>query len=547
MLPVEWRWVILWSIVVVALSCVPYLVAMQAAPVDWHFAGILVNPLDGHSYLAKIEQGVMNQWLFHLTYTPEPHEGAFIYTFYLALGHVARVTGLSNVVVFHLARVATGFLLLLTAFHFIGRVTPHQAERRLAFVFILSASGLGWLGAVFSAFPIDLWVPEAFTPYSLYTNPHFPLAMTLMLVIFLEVVWPDHLQPDAVNSHPHLVTGTINLKAIFLIGLAAFALAIVLPFALLTVWAVLVAFLVWQLFLPRGRPEVHSLKSRLPWTQIWPTLSAIFFPMPVILYQYWLSTTHPILAGWSAQNITAAPSGVNFILGYGFIGVLAVAGIVWIIWRGGSTATKGERFVIIWAVTTVVLVYFPFNLQRRLITGLHLPLCILGAIGLVRWSSLYVKSVIYRRLMMIVVVTIGALGTLFVWSLPLIAVWQSPAASPVTALLFIRDDERLALNWLSDQVEPDSVILASPRVGMFVPAQTGARAFYGHPLETIEAKEKREQVEAFYHGTLETTSPSSDYIIYGPSEQALGRPEILSELPVVYSTGEVFIYRAVKP
>jgi hypothetical protein len=94
------------------------------------------------------------------------------------------------IVVFHLARLMAGLILLLTAFRFVALVTPHPHERRLAFVLLFSASGLGWLGAIFDAFPIDLWVPEAFVPYSLYANPHFPLAMALMLVILQLVAWP---------------------------------------------------------------------------------------------------------------------------------------------------------------------------------------------------------------------------------------------------------------------------------------------------------------------------------------------------------------------
>jgi hypothetical protein len=38
-------------------------------------------------------------------------------------------------------------------------------------------------------------------------------------------------------------------------------------------------------------------------------------------------------------------------------------------------------------------------------------------------------------------------------------------------------------------------------------------------------------------------SPRPDFIIYGPSEQALGRPEQLFDYPVVYSTTNLTIYR----
>ena len=115
-------------------------------PDGWDFAGILVNPLDGHSYLAKMRQGYQGHWRFHLTYTPEPHEGAFIFTFYLALGRLAALTRLTLILVFHLARLAAGFFLLQTAIQFIAEMTPKAKEQRLAFGLMISASGLGWFG-----------------------------------------------------------------------------------------------------------------------------------------------------------------------------------------------------------------------------------------------------------------------------------------------------------------------------------------------------------------------------------------------------------------
>jgi hypothetical protein len=77
---------------------------------------------------------------------------------------------------------------------------------------------------------------------------------------------------------------------------------------------------------------------------------------------------------------------------------------------------------------------------------------------------------------------------------------------------------------------------------MFVPGQTGARAYYGHPFETIEAEEKRKRIEAFYRGEIEQISPGADFIFYGPSEQALGQPSKLLEHPLVFSTDGVSIY-----
>ncbi len=517
----EWRWAIGWSLVILFLSCLPYLIAGQLAPPGWQFAGFLVNPLDGHSYIAKMRQGYEGNWLFHLTYTPEPHQGAFIFLFYLALGRLAALTHLPLIWIFHLARLAAGLLLAMAAFRFIAQVTPHPAERRLAFLLLLTASGFGWLGAILGTFPIDLWVPEAFGPYSLYANPHFPLGMALMLIIFLPVI-----QPAPPSPRP-------NLRSILRTGLAGLALALILPFALLTVWAVLAIFLLWLYLSRRG----------LPWQQIWLTLGVGLFSAPVIAYDYWVSVSNPILAGWSRQNVTPAPAVLDLLLGYGLVGLLALVGGWIIIRRGWLDAPPGEGLVLLWAVTTIGLVYMPLDLQRRLINGLHIPLTLLAAIGLKRWLDRTTLNQRRRRLIGNAVVTVGGLGTLFVWGLPLLGMMSPPSESATTALFFLRNEEVAALDWLNENSQADDIILASPRLGMFVPGQTGARAFYGHPFETIEAETKKAMTEAFYRGEIQTVSPRPTFIFYGPSEQALGQPERLATYPTVFSTNHVEIYK----
>lgn len=520
----EWRWAAAWSGVILLLSCIPYLIAGRLAPEGWQFAGIMVNPLDGHSYLAKMRQGYQGQWLFHLTYTPEPHQGAYIFLFYLALGHVAALAKLPLIWMFHLARLLAGLILLLVAYNFIARVTPDLKERRLVFGLLLTASGLGWLGAIMGAFPIDLWVPEAFVPYSLYTNPHFPLGMALMLLVFQGVGWPSQITSRKEGPTP-------SLTSLLYPGLTALLLAIILPFALLTVWAVLGVFLVW----------LYLTRRSLPWPQIWPTLGVVLLGAPVIAYDYWVSVSNPILAGWSAQNVTPAPAIWNLVLGYGLLGVLALVG-AYQIWQKGAAAPEGEGLVLVWAVTTLVLVYLPLDLQRRLINGLHIPLSLLAGLGLHRWLTGSSLRAGYRRLITTAVITIGALGTLFVWTVPLLGMLTPPDRAETTALFFLREEEKIGLNWLRENTRPTDIILASPRLGMFVPGQTGARTFYGHPFETIDAVFKKSMVEAFFQGEIETVSPPADYLIYGPSEQALGKPRRLPEYDLVFERDTVSIY-----
>ena len=183
----EWRWVIVISGLLVALTMAPYAwaLARNESATDWQFMGMLSNPKDGATYLAKMEQGRAGSWLFQLRHTPEKHEGAVFHMFYLFLGHAARVLGLSSLVTFHLARMVTSFFMYISLYQLGATIWVRQRPRRLFFVLAAVGSGLGWLVLFFDpdALAADLTIPEAFPLYASYTNPHFPMSIASLALI----------------------------------------------------------------------------------------------------------------------------------------------------------------------------------------------------------------------------------------------------------------------------------------------------------------------------------------------------------------------------
>jgi len=516
----EWRWALAWAAVILAVSCLPYLVVWIATPSGYQFGGILVNPLDGNSYLAKMRQGWAGSWQFHLTYTPEPHDGArIVYLFYLGLGHVARWTGLPLIVVYHAARVLGGLALLIAVYRFLIRLTNDCRERRLAFWLVGTAAGLGWLGAALGAFPIDLWVPEAFAFFSLLTNPHFPLALALMLIIITSMVWP--------------VCGVWRWLSP---GLAALALALVHPLTLAPVYATLALYL-----LLRGWFDRSWLLSGLT-----TAVGVALFSAPVLLYGYWIYVASPALAAWAAQNVTPAPSILNLALGYGLVGLLAIAGGVMV--ARGRGRDRGELALLAWSLGTLALVYVPFALQRRFLTGLGLPLAMLAALGLSR-CLLPRLSEGWARRAVALAVGFSALGNLFLLMVLTLGALSRPGQPELFARLYLSQDEVAAMRWLLAHAQ-DEVVLASPRTGMLLPGRAGVRVFVGHPFETIDAKTKEAQAEAFFRGEMSAGEWQAfreryriHYVFVGPAERALGGGDRLDELEPLFRQGEVTVYR----
>ena len=72
----EWHWIALVTVALAIASSLPYLIAWVATPEGAHFTGLIFNPQDGNSYIAKMRQGLAGSWTFRLPYTPEPHDGA---------------------------------------------------------------------------------------------------------------------------------------------------------------------------------------------------------------------------------------------------------------------------------------------------------------------------------------------------------------------------------------------------------------------------------------------------------------------------------------
>ncbi len=505
------------SLMIIVVSCLPYLLAWIVTPAGYQFTGILVNPLDGHSYLAKMRQGWEGAWLFHLSYTPEPHAGTAIFLFYLVLGHIARWTGLPLVAVYHAARILAGLALLWAIYTFIKRLTREQHMRRLLFLLASSSAGLGWLGVMIGLFPIDLWVPEAFAFFSTLANPHFPLAIALMLFLLQSVLWP--------------VSG---MRSWLLPGLAGMALAIVAPFALPILYVMFAAHLLLRAWSRRSRNPSMNDCTPLRGAFI-AALSATVTSLPWLVYDTLVYTTNPALVAWSRQNVTPTPAPADLLLGFGLLTPLAVVGI----WAAMRRGDHPVLMLAIWSAITLISIYAPIALQRRLLTGLGVALALLAGIGLSRLPR-YVSSL---------AVTFSWLGIGFQLFVFTAGAFGAAQGMEQPTALYISADEAAAMQWLLAHGE-GAVVLAAPRTGNVLPGQAGVRSFYGHPFETIDATAKAAQAEAFFRGEMSERTwrmlrerYAVRFVFVGPYEHQLGAHRLPGDLVPVFRQGDVTVYR----
>jgi hypothetical protein len=484
----------------ILLAAAPYLYAAAQSDAGWTFGGFLLNPIDGNSYLAKMQQGAAGAWLFRLPYTPEPGHGVLLFTPYLLLGRLAAGLQIPLLVAFHVTRLlAAAFLFWqLLLFLRVALLEPRQANA--AWIWAAIGSGLGWLAVASGDLTSDFWVAEAYPFLSAYANPHFPLSAGLMVWIFRQALQPS------------------GRWRIARLAAAGITLALASPFSIVLCGGILAGLTVWD--------ALEHRRLRLASVWVAPLVAA-----PLVLYEFFAAQGHPVLAGWNAQNLTAAPPVWDFLLSFSPALPLAVAGLA-AAWKQRQQA--GVRLLAVWLVLAVVLLYLPFNLQRRFLVGFYIPCVALALLGI----DILIRKARPRRLVLIVVVLFALPTNL------LILMGGFDAARRHSPEVYLSRDEQAGLDWITANTPPDALVLSSPAVGLLIPAHTGRQVVYGHPYETVPADANRALVEAYYASGGQDSAVLDlfevDFVLFGPREAALAtRP--LPECASLYQNATVRI------
>lgn len=476
----EWRWVIIFGGLLVALTLLPYAWAFSGAePSGTQFMGILYNPLDGATYLSKMRQGEAGEWLFRLVHTPEPHDGVFVQVFYLALGQLARLLDISTPVMFHITRVVTGFMMFIAIYHLGSTIWTRIRPRRLFFAMLAVGSGLGWLLMIvtrdFKNLSTDLSIPESIPLFSTFVNPHFPLSIALIALLastFIAVLRPGF------TAFPNLTNGGLAVALISLV------LALIQPQGWAPFGATLCVYI-----------AILSIRARqLPRRELAWALVAILPALPILIYDVIAVNTNWAMQLWNAQNQTPSPTLDKYLFGFGLLLLVAIPGI----WRGLRHFERdGDRLMLVWLVVNSLLLYAPFNLQRRLAIGLIIPIVYFGVRAL---EDYWFQRISPRW-------RDAALVTFFVFIVPSNALnYIVPLAGIINPALGLEGKLLLptgyaqAIDWLRRNGHAGEVVLATPAPSLWIPAYTDLRVVYGHPYETLHAEERFKAVIAWYRG-----------------------------------------------
>ena len=532
----EWRWVIFVSLVLMVIAFLPFLwVALRASnQAEWQFMGALHQHQDAAAYLSRIQQGSSGNLLVSFKHTPEPNQRLIMQIVYPLLGQFTRITvqALSPIVIFHVARVAASLFMFVALYQLGASIWTRVRTRRVFFLLASIGSGFGWLVATLSgqinALP-DLTTAHLYPYFSSLVNVHEPLAIACCAL--LASIMITHLRPGADNEPRLNNSGIIGVVLSVIV-------AFVYPEALLPMF---LAFIISLFVRWYRRRQIDGRSGR--WL-LW-----LFLPsVPVLAYTLLIIRINPFMQEWYRQQATSPPSIVMLVIGLGLPFLIALPGI----WRGiRRFEADGDRFMLLWLVAMLGLVYLSASGGLVFALGLMLPLAYFATRAIEDFWIEYVRGRQRFRLFA-TLLPIIALSHIYITFLPVLPLILEDAGRDGGMVL--EPEYRTAFDWLARETQAHEVILAAPEVGTWLPLWTGAKTVYGHLTETMNESAKHTQIMAWYRGqvgdceslldgqTFFQNRYDVDYVLYGPREQQVGTAPCLADLHYVATFGAVDIY-----
>ena len=508
----EWRLPLLMGLVLAVVTAVPYVYGYAVQPQGHAFMGFFYLGDDANTYLAKMRQGWEGAWSWQNRYTTESSPAAYLFMFWLLLGHLAALLHLPLIVAFHLARIAAAFALMAAAWAFITHFIDDPRARRFAFYFC--AIGLG-MGYVIQALghpvlfgnrtdTLDWRMPELTAFYSVLALPHFAWSGVFAgagVVLTLKAIQRGSLGLGILAGAAWLGQASIHPQMPILMG-GATAVALVLRPAS-----------------PRG----------------WLAAAVAFaIPAPYILYSYLAFVGNPEVQRWTFHSKNALPP-ESFSLFFAIAPqmLLALVGLPVALRR----RRREDLFLVAWLVLLAAILYLPNpagDLRRRFLDGIYLPLVVLAAMGLYESILPRLRSARARRLVPFSYVAFAAVGSAFLVLAPLAVATESQYS--------VSSAEFDGLNWLGNQ--PAGRVLSMPGVGLYIPAYSPDTVYVGHYDETFDYLNKTQTALQLLTGKADIIqfdeANKIRYVVW-TADLPAPPPTVLG--PPAYDTPKFKIYR----
>lgn len=600
--------VLAWSVAIMALTTIPYSLAERWAPTGKQFCGFIWGVDDGNVYLSWIRQAAEGRVLLANQYTIKDQSPHFLNLFLYVLGRVCGVTGITPLAAFHGARMACGVFCLVSIYLLAARMSDRRGVRAWALIFASLSSGLGWLvvlagqgGQILPglvAFPMDVadgWQaqPEAIIFSSLLLNPLFAFSLGVVALTILAAAGlceGQGLRSALGVGASLLLLGNVHGYDIFPLHFTLLAWLLCCAATGRCSWrraaqqygailAVSAASPVWGLYASHADPS-YAAKVNTPTLSPRPFDVALGYGLVLAL----AAAGTWVVARQAAASVSRLRTLAGVTCGLGVVGLVlqqmgapmgVLALCVWplpllavgllVICRDAAPGAWRALLPVLWAACGAAVLYLPVPFQRKMIEGLHIALCLLGAFAL----GALADRAASRGSRLSYPTRLGLAAGLVIAAMPSNVVFVTECLRHVRAdnrtllhvlapPVFLSRDELAAMQWLAGHTRLEDVVLSSSLTGSHIPAHAPCRVVVGHWAETLRFADYVNLVRDFYApqaSVIERRSVLSltgaTHVFWGPQErllQSLGGASPtdpstgLPELQVAYRNAGVSIF-----
>lgn len=457
-----WRWPAAATALFCLLTVPPIVIAALRTPEKTAFTGYVVIARDALVYQALLRAGWHGAWLFHPPYTSEHVRGILLYPWYLWPSHL--VGFVPGPWLYHLSRLVAGAGLLLAIYLLTAELFRPRLLRRWAFILATLGGGVGALlprdirvGAL-TTHATEMASPGSSVADLISMAPHLPLAMALMcgtMVVGLRL---------RRSSSWRLLLGGLS---------AVIGLQLIYPqLALLSV-----------LILATWSAIRHHRGS------VWFSIVGALVQLPYLAYLLWVGLNSP-----AALRVVRTSLDVGDP--FGFLVLSHLAATVLIVIALWTRRLRGDLLLpALWIAGMTIFMFAPGiggTLGRSFMAS-SIPFGLCATPGLLAMLR-RVRGLRWRRRVLALTLASSSFFGCFSLAQPywIAAFRLDPHAE------YENRDEAVLLARLAPRVSSADVVLTTYLDGLFIPAQTGARAYTGHPDMTIDAALKSSQALAFF-------------------------------------------------
>ncbi|HEY3305684.1 MAG TPA: hypothetical protein VGL70_19335 [Candidatus Binatia bacterium] len=511
-----------WIVFMVLAASLPYAVNYAATPEGFHYTWI-IPPYhqDSLAYMSWSQQAAQGSILFRVKYTAIAHEAFLFHPLFLVCGWLKALLSWDIGIIHWMIKGLGIVLFWLVYFRYADYLKLNLLQNVTAAVLVGTSSGFGWfyfqffgLGENSLNHPIDLWMPDANTFWSLLWNPLFAYSLTVLL---LSLYLLDR------------GTGEGRSGCLWLSGLAAGFLTLIHPYHVPLLFT-LAAWVAW--FRLRGRA---------------PGMLARYYgaALPFVAFVFLISRLHPIASQHSMSGSMPSAPLVAQALGFGLPFVLFLAGIV----VGRSDFVKKYLLPVSWVVLSLVFSHLPFWFQRKFIFGAHIPLCILAGVSF----EMLVAQVAgpWRRRALEAAVLVAAAVTLPTQVFHLFLQRQIVGHNDDGAY-YISHSLREAMKYLERESSSADLVFAAGSTSTLVPVYAGNTVLWGHWAMSVDLSERLAWKERVFgrgpteEAGRELVKMGVKYILMDDAFRgSFGDPEpgFLAAYGKIFERGEVAVYR----